>query len=148
MSGILVRPGAGGGVVVPAEATGGVVSFIEQVMPARHLIPGHVHERTDVWIYVLDGLVGARVADDEVVGEKGNYLLKPRGVPHAMWNPSDSENRFIEILTPGSGDAFFADAARLSPDATREEFEAMCARHGIHWFDDWTEDLRARYSLV
>ena len=147
MSGVLVRPG-GAGVIVPASATGGAVAFVEQSMEPRHLIPGHVHERTDVWIYVLQGLVGTRVGDEEAVGDAGCYLLKPRGVPHAMWNPGDDANRFIEILTPGDGDAFFADAAALPPDASREEFERMSARHDIRWFDDWTEDLRKRFSLV
>lgn len=135
------------GVVVRHEDTGGTISFVEQSMEPRRLIPGHVHERTDVWIYVLDGAVGVRVGDDEATGTPGSYLLKPRAVPHAMWNPSDELNRFIEILTPGDGDLFFREASALAPDATREEFEAMSARHGIRWFDDWTEDLRTRHGL-
>jgi len=147
MSGVLIRP-SGAGVAVPARATGGAVAFVEQSMAPRHLIPGHVHERTDVWIYVLEGLVGVRVGDEEALGDTGCYLLKPRGVPHAMWNPGDEPNHFIEVLTPGDGDAFFTDAAALAPDASREEFERMSARHGIRWFDDWTQDLRERFSLV
>ncbi|MDQ3781716.1 MAG: cupin domain-containing protein, partial [Actinomycetota bacterium] len=66
---------------------------------------------------------------------------------HAMWNPGEAPNRLIEILTPGSGDLFFRDAAALPDDASREEFEAMAARHGITYFDDWTTDLRARHGL-
>ena len=101
----------GDGIVVPHEATGGRISFVEMTMSPRHLIRGHVHERTDVWIYVLHGEVGVRVGDDEAIGTPGDYLLKPRGVPHAMWNPGDEPNRLIEILTPGDGDLFFRDAA-------------------------------------
>lgn len=144
---ILVPASTDEGVVVPHEYTGGTISFVEQVMEPRHLIPGHVHERTDVWIYVLGGAVGVRVGDDEATGTPGSYLLKPRAVPHAMWNPGDEPNRFVEILTPGDGDLFFREARALPAEATREEFETMCARHGITWFDDWTEDLRARYGL-
>ena len=144
---IVIPPSGEGGVVVRNEDTNGVISFVEQSMEARHLIPGHVHERTDVWIYVLDGAVGVRVGDDGVTGAPGAYLLKPRGVPHAMWNPGDEPNRFIEILTPGDGDLFFREAGALPPDVSREEFEAMSARHGIRWFDDWTQDLRARHGL-
>jgi quercetin dioxygenase-like cupin family protein len=133
---------------VPHELTGGAVAFVEQSMAGRHLIRGHVHERTDVWIYVLDGEVGVRVDDDEATGTPGAYLLKPRGVPHAMWNPGDVPNRFIEILTPGDGDLFFREARELPDDTSREAFEAMSARHGIRWFDDWTDDLRSRYALT
>ncbi len=128
---IHIRPD-GDGVVVPREATDGVVSFVEQRMEPRHLIGGHIHHGNDVWIYVLDGEVGARVADEEAVAAKGEYLLKPRGVPHAMWNPGDTPNHFIEILTPGDGDKLF-----------RGEDD-----HGITWFDDWTEDLKQRHGLT
>lgn len=137
----------GTGVVVPHEATGGVISFVELAMDPRHLIRGHIHARTDVWIHVLHGHVGVRVGDDEAIGTAGDYLLKPRGVPHAMWNPADEPNRLIEILTPGDGDLFFRDAAALPDDASAEAFEAMAARHGITYFDDWTDDLRARFGL-
>jgi quercetin dioxygenase-like cupin family protein len=132
---------------VPHESTGGVVSFVEQSMSPRHLIPCHVHERTDVWIYVLAGSVGVRVGDDEATGRTGDYLLKPSGVRHAMWNASDEPNRFIEILTPGDCDLFFREARELPEDASREAFEDMCARHGIYWFDDWMAELRERYRL-
>jgi quercetin dioxygenase-like cupin family protein len=147
MEQIHLRP-HGTGVVVPHEATGGVISFVELAMDPRHLIRGHVHERTDVWIHVLVGQVGVRVGDDEAVGEPGDYLLKPRGVPHAMWNPGDEPNRLIEILTPGDGDLFFRDAAALPDGVSADEFEAMAARHGIRYFDDWTDDLRSRYALT
>lgn len=147
MAEIHLRPDSTG-VVVPHEATGGVISFVEQAMAPRHLIRGHVHARTDVWIHVLDGRVGVRVGDDEAVGEPGDYLLKPRGVPHAMWNPGDEPNRLIEILTPGDGDLFFREAAALADGTSGAEFEAMAARHGVTFFDDWTADLRARYGLA
>jgi quercetin dioxygenase-like cupin family protein len=147
MAEIHLRP-HGTGVVVPHEATGGVISFVELAMDPRHLIRGHVHARTDVWIHVLHGQVGVRVGDDEAVGTPGDYLLKPRGVAHAMWNPGDESNRLIEILTPGDGDLFFRDAATLPDGTSPDEFVAMAARHGITYFDDWTDDLRSRYGLA
>lgn len=146
MTEIHLRP-HGEGVIVPHEATDGAISFVELAMEPRHLIRGHVHERNDVWVYVLRGEVGVRVGDDEAIGTPGDYLLKPRGVPHAMWNPGDDPNRLIEILTPGDGDMFFRDFATLPPDASGEQFEKMAARHGITYFDDWTADLCARYGL-
>ena len=127
---IHLRP-HGTGVVVPHEATGGVISFVELAMDGRHLIRGHVHARTDVWIHVLHGQVGVRVGDQEAVATAGDYLLKPRGVPHAMWNPGDEPNRLIEILTPGDGELFFRDAAALGASSFDDEFLAVAARHGI-----------------
>ena len=143
---IHLRP-QGEGVIVPHEATGGVISFVEMAMQPRHLIRGHVHERNDVWVYVLHGEVGVRVGDDEAIGTPGDYLLKPRGVPHAMWNPGDEPNRLIEVLTPGDGDMFFRELGTLSGDVSKEAFEEYAGRFGITYFDDWTADLCARYGL-
>ena len=135
-------------VVVPNEAADGRVSFVEQHMPARHLIGCHVHERHDVWIYVISGQVGVRVGDEEAVGEAGDYLLKPRAVRHAMWNPGDEPNHLVEVLTPGDGDLFFRAMAGLPDDASREAFEALAATHGVIFFDDWNEDLKQRHGLL
>jgi quercetin dioxygenase-like cupin family protein len=124
-----------------------VLAIVQQVLAPRHLIGGHVHADTDVWIHVLEGEVGVRVGDEEAIGRPGDHLLKPRGIPHAMWNPGDQPNRLLEILTPGEGDRFFRDAKELSADATREEFEEMCARHGITFIAGWDQDLKDRYGL-
>jgi quercetin dioxygenase-like cupin family protein len=134
-------------ITVPGDATGGLVSCVEQSLAPRHLIPCHVHERTDVWIYVVDGEVGVRVGDDEAFGTAGDYLLKPRGIPHAMWNPGDEPNRMIEILTPGNGAEFFRDALALPAGASREDFETMCAKHGIRWLAQWSDALTEKYGL-
>jgi hypothetical protein len=72
MAEIHLRP-QGTGVVVPHETTGGVISFVELAMDPRHLIRGHVHARTDVWIHVLHGQVGVRV------GEIGRASGRARG---------------------------------------------------------------------
>jgi quercetin dioxygenase-like cupin family protein len=139
---IHIRPD-GPGVVVPSDVTDGAYAIVEQRMKPRQLIHGHVHERTDIWIYVLAGEVGIRVEDREAIGRPGDYLIKPKGVRHAMWNPGDEPNHLIEILMPGDHDAFFKEA----PDTPPDEFEAMSARHGIHWFDDWTDELKDKYGL-
>lgn len=141
-------PSRGDGVIVPHELTQGMISFVQLTMDPRHLIAGHVHERTDVWVYVLEGQVGVRVGEEEAIGNSGDYLLKPRAVPHAMWNPGDKPNRLVEVLTPGEGDLFFRDAGELAPDASREEFEQMAARHGITYFDEWTAELVRRHGLA
>jgi quercetin dioxygenase-like cupin family protein len=135
------------GVIVPHEITGGDVSVIRQAMAPRHLIRKHIHLRTDVLIYVVAGEVGVRVADEEVTGGPGQFLWKPKGVPHAMWNPGDEPNELLEILTPGDGDVFFRVVRDLPEDTTREEFEAFALEHGIQMFDDWTAELGERYGV-
>jgi quercetin dioxygenase-like cupin family protein len=52
----------------------------------------HTH-RNDVWVQVLEGEVGVLVHDEVAHVAAGQWALKPRDVPHAMWNPSDTPAR-------------------------------------------------------
>ena len=67
------------------EETNGVISIIEQPFEAGLLLPPHVHEN-DVWLYVLEGEMHARVGDEVVKATPGSWVLKPRRIPHTMWN--------------------------------------------------------------
>jgi len=48
------------------------------------LVPPHVHTREDEYSIVLDGEIGFRSNDREVVLGAGGYIIKPRGEVHAM----------------------------------------------------------------
>ena len=77
-------------------------------------------------------------------------MRKPRGVPHAFWNPGDEETRILEIIAPGAFAQYFADLAlglsavgppdleALPPSRDRnaltvdlESIESLTARHGL-----------------
>jgi hypothetical protein len=47
------------------EETNGVISIIEQPSEPGLLLPPHVHQN-DVWLYVLEGQMHARVGDQVV----------------------------------------------------------------------------------
>jgi hypothetical protein len=49
---------------------------------------------------LLDGSLGALLP--------GDLVLKPRGVPHAFWNATDEPARFLEVITPGGFEEYFA----------------------------------------
>jgi quercetin dioxygenase-like cupin family protein len=71
------------------EETNGVISIIEQPFEPGLLLPPHVHEN-DVWLYVLEGEMHARVGDEVVKATPGSWVLKPRRIPHTMWNGGPS----------------------------------------------------------
>jgi uncharacterized cupin superfamily protein len=48
------------------------------------LVPPHVHTREDEYSIMLDGEIGFRSNDREVVLGAGGYIIKPRGEVHAM----------------------------------------------------------------
>lgn len=124
--------------------TGKAMSVVEQTLPARRLIAPHTHQ-TDVWVYVLTNQVGVLVGDEVAIGGPGDWLLKPRDITHAMFNPTDEPSRLMEILTPGGYEGFFEDVG-----TTDESFEQVCERYGLHFETDspWTARLREQFGLL
>ena len=141
---------AAGDVVIKlyGEETGGAVSIIEQPFGPGLLLPPHVHDN-DVWLYVLEGEMHARVGDDVVRATPGCWVLKPRRVPHTMWNAGADPARIIEVYTPGGFELFFGDfdeRLRQGPMAL-DDLNRVGAPHGIRFFDDWTAELKAAHGL-
>lgn len=133
---------------VSDEDTGGALAVYETTMRAGSLIPPHTHEN-DVWVYVLSGRTSVMVGDEIAHGGPGTFLLKPRGVVHAMWNETDEPSRIFEILTPGSAERFFIEAHSLVM-GDNVGFERVARAHGLHFFADHPrlEELRARVANV
>jgi|SRR4029453_10561134 hypothetical protein len=51
----------------------------------------------------------ARVGDEVVRATPGCRVLKPRRIPHTMWNAGPEPARLIELYTPGGFELFFKD---------------------------------------
>jgi hypothetical protein len=68
--------------------------------------------RMRIWSarYVLEGTVGARVGDREVVAGAGSYLIKPRRL-HTFWNAGPGPARLLEVIAPAGFETYFAELA-------------------------------------
>ncbi|MEU7745639.1 cupin domain-containing protein [Nonomuraea sp. NPDC049158] len=98
-----------------ARATdiGGALSLLEMVV--AHDIPRHVHHKADEGIYVLDGELIVEFDDrTEEVG-KGQFVLLPHGVPHALRCGSTPPPRVIQISSPGGWEYFVEDLIEARP---------------------------------
>jgi quercetin dioxygenase-like cupin family protein len=130
------------------EETNGIISIIEQPFEPGLLLPPHMH-KNDVWLYVLEGEMHARVGDEVVKAIPGSWVLKPRRIPHTMWNAGPEPARIIELYTPGGFELFFKDFGerlRQGPIGL-DELNRLGEPHGIRFFDDWIPDLKAAYNL-
>jgi cupin domain len=47
------------------------------------------------------------------VAGPGDVLVKPRGVPHAFWNPADQPARLLEIISPAGFEGYFAGLGEI-----------------------------------
>ena len=107
---------AGVGVVfkIDGEDTGGALSIVEHPFAVGALVPPHVHTLEDEYSIVLEGEIGFRLNDREVVLGPGGYIVKPRGEVHAMWNAGAVPARMIEVISPAGFEGFFRELTDLT----------------------------------
>jgi uncharacterized cupin superfamily protein len=67
---------------------------------AHWIAPLHVHHADDEAWYVLEGELGFRLGDEEVIARAGSAVLASRGTPHTYWNAGDQEARYLLVMTP------------------------------------------------
>jgi quercetin dioxygenase-like cupin family protein len=133
---------------VISDDSGGSLALMEVQIPPKTLVKPHNHAREDEFSLVLDGTVGARTGDHVHTATPGTYLVKPRGVPHAMWNATSEPATVIEILQPAGLEGYFE---RLGPilaeKGTKPEYYQLADEYGITIEDDWIEELERTYGV-
>ncbi len=134
------------------EETGGAISILEVTIPPRTLIKPHAHTREDEFSLVLAGPIGVR-AGERTVEEvpTGSWLIKPREVPHAMWNLSDEPARVLEVVTPGGLERYFEEIAPIlrehGPEWTKR-YNAAADAYGLEILNEWSDELQAKYGIT
>jgi len=109
--------------MVGAEETGGRFALVEHPLPPRSLgAPVHTHRNEDEYSYVLEGRVAVQIGDEIVEAGPGELVVKPRGIPHAFWNPGDEPARLLEIVSPGGFESYFRE---LAPALAAEDDAAV-----------------------
>jgi quercetin dioxygenase-like cupin family protein len=144
-------PGVGVHFKIEGSDTGGALSIVEHPFEVGALVRPHVHTREDEISIVLEGEIGFRSEDQEVVLGAGGYIVKPRNQVHAMWNAGSTPARMIEIITPAGFEGFFRGFADLNDAGPIDpaEVAALAADHGLPYAEpDWLADVIARYSLT
>jgi len=144
---------AGVGVIfkIDGEDTGGALSIVEHPFAVGALVPPHIHTLEDEYSIVLEGEIGFRSNDKEVVLGPGGYIIKPRGEVHAMWNAGTTPARMIEVISPAGFERFFREFADIT-DA-RMPLMAEIAELGARYQQqfpkpEWFPDVIARYKLT
>ena len=106
--------------MIGGEETQGNFALVEHPIGPRALAaPMHTHRYEDEYTYVLEGEVGVQVGEEVLVARPGDLVFKPRGVPHAFWNPADEPARALEIISPAGFERYFAELAPLFPPANK-----------------------------
>jgi quercetin dioxygenase-like cupin family protein len=146
-----LAPGVGVVFKIDGEDTGGALSSVEQPVDVGALVPPHVHTLEDEYSIVLEGEIGFRSNDKEVVLGPGGYIVKPRGEVHAMWNAGSTRARMIEVITPSGFEGFFREFVDMTdggpPDPA--EIARLSQRYQLPFAQpEWLADVVARYNLT
>jgi quercetin dioxygenase-like cupin family protein len=146
-----LAPGVGVVFKLGPEDTGGALSVVEHPFAVGALVPPHVHTREDEFSIVLEGQIGFRSEDQEVVLGAGGYIVKPRGEVHAMWNAGSTPARMIEIISPPGFENFFRDLVDITDIAppAPEQLAELSERYGLPFAEpEWLGEVVERYNLT
>jgi quercetin dioxygenase-like cupin family protein len=138
---------------VTAEASGGSLKIEEWGLPPGEMIPPHTHAREDECSFVLKGEMKCYVDGEYDLAQKGSYVIKPRGVPHAFYNSGATTVRVMEILTPGAAFEGYFDqyeeiaSQKLSGEEHRSARTELGERYGITWHDENIAEVKALLGI-
>ena len=135
--------------MVSSKDSGGGFALVEHLLPPHALAaPLHRHTREDEYSYVLEGRMGALLGQEEVFGEAGHLIFKPRGQWHTFWNAGDVPVRILEMISPGGFEEAFREMDALGDKLTPEALTEIAARYGIEVDFERTEPLIKRHGLI
>jgi quercetin dioxygenase-like cupin family protein len=143
--------GLGARYMVEGAQSGGGFALVEHPIDPRSLAaPMHTHTHEDEYTYVLEGEVGVQIGDVVAVAKPGDLVFKPRGIPHAFWNPGDVPARALEIISPAGFEKYFEEIAPLIPPDGPPDMEALAklrAKYGLDMDVDSAGALIERHGL-
>ncbi len=135
--------------MISGEKSGGGFALVEHLMPPRTLAaPLHRHSREDEYSFVLEGRVGAHFEGEDVFGNAGDLIFKPRGEWHTFWNAGDVPARILEIISPGGLEQAFREMDVLGEALDPAAMTAIGARYGVEVDFERTAPIIERHGLT
>ena len=117
-------------VLLRSEESDGVVSVVDNTVPANW--PGpflHKHDFDEAF-YVLEGELTFQVEDAVVTKRAGELAFAPRGVAHTLANHSDAPARYVLVCTPAGFERYFARMNENPPEWALQEIPFEVERVG------------------
>ncbi|HYY21801.1 MAG TPA: cupin domain-containing protein, partial [Thermoleophilaceae bacterium] len=87
-----------------SRETHGEAVLVETIVrPGGFVAAAHVHPHQTERFEVLEGTVGLRVGDQEIIAGPGGVATVEPGTPHRFWNAGETEARFLCEVRPALG---------------------------------------------
>jgi quercetin dioxygenase-like cupin family protein len=133
--------------LIRAADTGGRFSTQSAILKPGKLVIPHSHRDEDEFSFVFRGRIGGRVGDQDVVVEEGGFLFKPRGIVHALWNPTDTDAIVIEFISPAGFEGFFEEMGGLRVGAGLDVIREIATRYGQTPHPELIAELSELYGV-
>ena len=117
-------------VLLRSEESDGVVSVVDNTVPANW--PGpylHRHDFDEAF-YVLEGELTFQVEDAVITKRAGELAFAPRGVAHTLANHGDAPARYVLVCTPAGFERYFARMNENPPEWAQQEIPFEVERVG------------------
>lgn len=131
--------------------TGDSFSLVEHPLgPGKLLAPLHTHQNEDEYSFILEGEIMAQIGTEVVIAPAGTLVLKPRQVPHTVWNAGSQPARILEIISPAGFETYFVELAGLlaqpgPPDI--ERITALAGKYGLEFDFNSLAELSQKYKV-
>ena len=135
--------------LIDSREQGGRFTLIEHRLPPKVLAaPVHKHTREDEFSFILEGSVGARFGDEEVVAGPGDLVFKPRDEWHTFLNAGDTPARLLEIISPGGLEELFRWLDQLTEELSPEAMQEKAGLYGCSTDMEATMALVTKHGLI
>lgn len=101
-------------------------------LPRGTFVPPHIHPTQDEFLYILDGRFDLLLDGAEQRATPGDLVRLPMGVPHGIFNKSETDIKCLFWVSPARRlyDLFWA-LHNLGPKANPAEVVAISAAHEV-----------------
>ncbi|MDO5740504.1 MAG: cupin domain-containing protein [Ornithinimicrobium sp.] len=132
--------------LITGEDTEGRFSAQSAVLAPHELVIPHSHQNEDEYTFVYRGRIGGLVGEEEIEVEEGGIFFKPRGIVHALWNPTDNPVVVLEFISPAGFEHFFEEMGALDR-AEPEVMQEIARRYGQQPRPDLISGLEERHGV-
>ena len=101
-------------------------------MPVGTFVPPHIHPKQDEFLYILEGRFDLILNGVETFAEPGDLVRLPMGIPHGIFNKTNTAIKCLFWVTPSRKlyDLFWA-LHNLGPKANPADVVATSAQFEI-----------------
>ena len=116
---------------VPKQLSENAFSW-HAIMPVGTFVPPHIHPKQDEFLYILEGRFDLIFNGVETFAEPGDLVRLPMGIPHGIFNKTNTAIKCLFWVTPSRKlyDLFWA-LHNLGPEANPADVVATSAQFEI-----------------